>query len=311
MASRDAAKAAAFATELGIPRSHASYEALLADPAIEAVYIPLPNHLHAEWAIRCAEAGKHVLCEKPLTLTTAEAQAMFAAARTHGVHLAEAYPYMSQPQTLRLRELLREGAIGQLISVSAAFGFRLCAADGTPLRDPGNIRLDPAAGGGALLDAGTYAASLAIIALAEAPRRVIATASWTKTCVDMTVNATVEFTSGAMASITCSFATAGHRLATLIGTDGIIETGYANHAPPDTPTLPLRIRRGALATTAWETETLDAADGFRLEAESFARMVRQGPTHWNGASETESLRTVQLLQAIATSIRGAGWITLD
>ena len=311
VASRDAGKGAAFAAELGIAHSHASYDALLADPEIDAVYIPLPNHMHCEWAIKCAEAGKHVLCEKPLTLTSQEARAMFDAARKHGVHLAEAYPYMSQPQTLRLRELLAEGAIGQLVTMSSAFGFPLCAPDGTPLRDPGNIRLDPAAGGGALLDAGTYSASLAILAAGAAPTRVIAAATWTKSGVDMTVNATIEFASGAAAAVSCSFATAGHRAATVIGDAGIIETSYANHAPPGSASLPLRVRRGAQATTEWETETIPAANGFLLEAESFARLVRLGAGHWNGATEGESVRTVQVLEAMAKSIRGAGWVSVE
>ena len=311
VASRDADKGAAFAAELGIPRSHASYAALLADPEIDAVYIPLPNHLHCEWAVRCAEAGKHVLCEKPLALTTQEARAMFDAARTHGVHLAEAYPYMAQPQTLRLRELLAGGAVGRPITVAAAFGFPLCDPDGGPLGDPGNIRLDPAAGGGALLDAGTYAASLAIIATGAAPTRVMAAATWTKSGVDMTVNAVIAFASGAMATVSCSFATAGHRFATITGDAGIIETSYANHAPPGSASLPLRVRRGAPATAAWEAETIPAADGFRLEAESFARLVRLGAGHWNGATELESLRTVQVLEAMAKSIRGAGWVEVE
>ena len=170
VASRDAAKGAAFAAELGIPRHHGSYEALLADPAIDAIYIPLPNDKHAAWAIRAAAAGKHVLCEKPFAMTIAEARAMFAAAAAHGVHMAEAYPYMSQPQTLRLRALLAEGAIGKVQLVTAAFGFGIVAPDGAAKVDPANIRLVPARGGGALLDAGTYAMSLARIAVGEQRR---------------------------------------------------------------------------------------------------------------------------------------------
>lgn len=310
VASRGAEKAAAFADELGLPRFHASYEALLADPEIDAIYIPLPNHLHAQWAIRCAQAGKHVLCEKPLTMTAGALRAMFAAAHAHGVHLAEAYPYMSQPQTLRLRALLAEGAIGRPMTIAASFGFRLCDADGTPLRDPGNIRFNPTAGGGALRDAGTYATSLAVLAAGSAPKRVNACVTWTTTGVDLTVLATIAFASGALAAISCSFATAGHRTATIVGDAGIIETGYANHAPVDGDSLPLRIRRGALATAPWESETIAAADGFRLEAESFARMIRRGAEHWNGASEIESLRTVLALEAMAESIRSGGWVDI-
>ncbi len=308
VASRSAATAAAFASETGVGRSHGSYEALLADPEIEAVYVPLPNDLHAPWAIRAAEAGKHVLCEKPLALGAESTREMFAAARAHGVLLVEAYPYMSQPQTLRLRELLRDGAIGRVQGVSAAFGFALCAPDGTPFGDPRNIRLDPARGGGALLDAGTYPMSLIRIAVGERPRRVRASGTWTPSGVDLTVAATLEFPSGALAQLSCSMATAAHRHATVVGEAGVIETGYANHPPDGASTLDLRLRRGATAATPFDAVTVPASDGFRAEAESFARAVRHGPSAWNGASEAESIDTAEALEAIARSLRTGDWV---
>ena len=123
VASRDANRARKFAGETGIAQVHATYEAFLADPAIEAVYNPLPNNLHAEWTIRAANAGKHVLCEKPLATSATEARAMFDAAARNSVQLVEAYPYRAQPQTFKLRELLKEKAIGRLQLVHASFGF--------------------------------------------------------------------------------------------------------------------------------------------------------------------------------------------
>jgi predicted dehydrogenase len=309
VASRGAEKAAAFAAELDIPRSHASYEALLADPEIDAVYIPLPNHLHATWAIKAVAAGKHVLCEKPLCMTTADARAMYDAARAHKVHLAEAYPYMSQPQTLRLRQLLADAAIGRVELVTAAFGFGLCTPDGAPKGDPKNIRLDPNAGGGALLDAGTYAMSFVRLAVGERPRRVHATSRPTTTGVDLTTVATLEFPSGALAQITCSMATSFHRHAVVIGENGVIETGYSNHAP-ESGKLSLRVKRGVPNTVPFETVEVAGGDGFRAEGESFARMVRQGPAHWNGASEAESIDTVSALEAIAASARSGAWVEL-
>ena len=114
VASRDEAKAASFAGEMGIPRHYGTYEALLADRDIDAVYNPLPNSLHAEWSIRATEAGKHVLCEKPLAVTAAEARSMFAAARRRGVQLVEGYPYRAQPQALKLKELWDAGALGRV-----------------------------------------------------------------------------------------------------------------------------------------------------------------------------------------------------
>lgn len=307
VASRDAAKAAAFAAEFSVPRHHGSYEALLADPAIEAVYIPLPNDLHAEWAVKAARAGKHVLCEKPLAVGEAEAKTMFEAARANGVHLAEAYPFMSQPQTLRVRALLEEGAVGQVQTIAAAFGFGIVAPDGAALVDPGNIRLRPDRAGGALMDAGTYAMSMTRIAAGERPRRVFAISRWTQSGVDQTVAALVEFPSGAIAQVSTSMSTSFHRHAIIVGSSGVIETGYANHAP--TGSLSLRVKRGVPGTVPFETEEVEGADGFRLEAESFARLVRTG-SGWDGASEAESLDTAAALEAIAASMRSGDWVDL-
>ena len=310
VASRGEAKAAAFAAELGIPRAHGSYEALLADPGIDAVYIPLPNDLHAEWAIRAAEAGKHVLCEKPLAMGGTEARAMFAAARAAGVCLAEAYPYMAQPQTLRLRELLAEGAIGRVQMVAATFGFAICTPEGTPLVDPANIRLDPARGGGVLLDAGTYAMSLIRLVVGERLRRAHAVARPTRSGVDLTLAATLEFPGGAIAQLSCSMAMAGYRQALVVGERGVIETSFSNHAPTDGSLL-LRVKRGAGGPVPFETMELPGGDGFRAEAESFARMVRLGPQHWNGATEAESIDIAVALGAIAASARSGGSVDID
>jgi len=132
VAARDIERARSFARELQIPHVQPTYEALLADPAIDAVYIPLPNSLHAEWSIRAADAGKHVLCEKPLAASAREARAMFEAARRNKVYLVEAYPYRAQPVTLKLRELLAAGAIGRLQMIQAYIGFTI----GNPVGDP-------------------------------------------------------------------------------------------------------------------------------------------------------------------------------
>eukprot|EP01037_Dinobryon_pediforme_P004323 gene4323-4372_t len=308
VASRSAAKAAAFAAEMGVPRHHGSYEALLADPAIEAVYIPLPNDMHAEWAIRAVEAGKHVLCEKPLAIGAAEARTMFDAARAHGVHLVEAYPYLSQPQTLRVRDLLQEGAIGKIQLATAAFGFGLLTPDGKPHGDPANIRLDPARGGGGLLDAGTYAMSMLRIAVGERPSRVFATGRYTPQDVDQTIVAILEFPSGAIGQLSSTMSSAFHRHAVIVGTTGVIETNYANHAPSGS--LPLRIKRGIPGTVPFDTETIEGGDGFGAEGNSFALMIRDGAQHWNGATEAESIDTAMALEAIAESARTGGWVSL-
>jgi len=309
VASRGAEKAQAFAAELGIPRALASYEALLTDPEVEAVYIPLPNDLHAEWAIKACAAGKHVLCEKPLAIGEADAWSMFDAARRYGVTLREAYPYMAQTQTTELRKWLAEGVVGRVQMITSAMGFRIVTPEGAPVGDPTNIRLLPERGGGALLDAGTYSVSLARIAAGERPLRVQATQRRTATGVDASVAATLEFPSGAIAQVNCTMATAAHRLAVIAGEAGVIETTYANHAPVGGDTLPLRIRRGVAGILPLETVEVPAGDGFRAEAESFATLIRTG-AGWTGATETESLDIAATLEAIARSAPTGAWVEL-
>jgi len=162
-ASRQLGTAADFCAAMGIARAHSSYEALLADPEVDAIYLPLPNSLHAEWAIKAAQRGKHVLCEKPLALSGEQALAMFAAAEQQGVVLLESYPYYFQPQTADMLALLHGGAIGDVRAVQASFGFMLA-------NPSGNIRMQPELGGGALLDAGSYALSLIRLVMGSACR---------------------------------------------------------------------------------------------------------------------------------------------
>lgn len=294
VASRDPAKAERFASECGIPEFRGSYEALLADPDIEAIYNPLPNSLHAEWSIRALEAGKHVLCEKPLATSASDARAMFAAARRAGRHLVEAYPYRAQAQTLKLRELLAAGAIGKVQLIHSSFGVAFS--------DPSNIRLKPDVGGGALLDAGSYAVSLALLAAAQRPERVNATVRWSETGVDLSTVATLEFPSGALAQISCSFATAFHRHALIVGDGGTIETTYLNHPPVGGPPI-LTIRRGTTNAVVPEIVEVPPGNGFLAEAESFERLLRHGPEQWTGATPEESIDIALTLDAILESAR--------
>jgi predicted dehydrogenase len=299
VASRDPLKAAAFAQETGIARSYGSYEELLADPGIDAIYNPLPNGLHAPWSIRAAEAGKHVLCEKPLAVTPVEARAMFDAAQAHGVVLREAYPYMAQPQTITMRRLLREGAIGTVQFVQASIGFSL--------PDAPNVRYDRALGGGAALDAGSYPVSLVRIALGERPVRVSAIARFHEPEVDRTLMATLEFAGGALAQISCSFTTGNHRHAVIAGDDGVLETTFLNHDRSGPPLL--QIKRGKASTALNETIDTGAGDGFRLEADSFAQLVAGDSAAWTGATPEESVDITATIDAIRRSagLNGA-WI---
>ncbi|HYQ98553.1 MAG TPA: Gfo/Idh/MocA family oxidoreductase [Casimicrobiaceae bacterium] len=301
IAARDATRARAFAAELGIPRVHASYESLLADPELDAIYNPLPNTLHAEWSIRALGAGKHVLCEKPLAMSSRDADAMFAAARSSGRYLVEGYPYRAQPQTVKLRELLASGAIGTVQVVQASFGF--------PMRDLANIRYDPALGGGALTDAGSYPVSLVRMIAGERPRRASALAQWSSTGVDRALVGLIEFPGGLLAEVSCSFGTARHRHAVIIGDAGMITTTFLNDTSAALPPR-IEVRRGTGYDSVRESIVTAEANGFRAEADAFADLVRHGWSRWPGATPEESADTARILEALATSARDCGAIDI-
>jgi len=293
VASRSADKAEQFARESGVPRFHDSYEALLADPEIDAIYNPLPNSLHAEWSIRACEAGKHVLCEKPLCTSGDEARAMFAAARNNRVQLVEGYPYRAQPQTITLLEMIHAGAIGTLQLIQSTFGFSLAAGP--------NIRTNAELAGGSLMDAGTYPVSLICMAAKERPARVSAVAHWAHG-VDIALAATLEFKSGLLAQVTSSFSTSLHRFALIAGTDGVIQTSFLNHPPLERPAEFL-LKRGVGPEKEFERIEFPAMNGFRAEAESFARLVRGSVPRWDGPSPQESIDIALTLEAILQSAR--------
>ena len=301
VASRDEAKAASFAGEMGIPRHYGTYEALLADRDIDAVYNPLPNSLHAEWSIRATEAGKHVLCEKPLAVTAAEARSMFAAARRRGVQLVEGYPYRAQPQTLKLKELLDAGALGRVQMIQASMGFIMTNA--------ANIRLSPALAGGALMDVGVYPVSLARMVAKARPLQVSALAQWTEGGVDRSLAATIEFPGGLLAQISCSFSTMTYRQALIAGSEGIVQTTFTNNPAPAAPPV-LYLRRGGMDSSV-ETLEVPVTNGFLAEAESFERLVRQGPTGWNGATPEESIDIMLTVEALLESARTGRPVRID
>ncbi|MEO5923508.1 MAG: Gfo/Idh/MocA family oxidoreductase [Bryobacteraceae bacterium] len=291
VASRDPLRAQSFANELGLRRHTLSYEDLLADPDIDAIYNPLPNSLHAHWSVLAMRAGKHVLCEKPLAANADEARLMVQAAKENGVHLVEAYPYRSQPLTIKMLGMLAAGEIGSVEMIHADFGF--------PMSNESNIRLDPALKGGSLWDAGCYPVSLARMVAGMRPIRAQAVATWTSTGVDKTVAATLEFPNGLMAQVSCSFNTAVHRHATIVGTAGVIRTDYPNNPSMESPAT-LQIKRGARGTR-YETVEAPAMNGFLAEAESFCDLVRHGPAFWNGVTNEESIDILLTLDAIHES----------
>lgn len=303
VASRSADKAAEFAAAYGIERSVGSYEALIEDPALDAVYIPLPNSLHAEWAIKAAACGKHVLCEKPLATSLAEAQAMFETARRHRVTLVEAYPYWFQPQTAEMVSLLHAGAIGAVRSVQASFGF-------TVSNPQHNIRLKPELAGGSLMDAGCYPLSLIRLAMGCAPLKVRADATWADTGVDLSMMVTLLYADGRRAQLSCAMDAANHRHATIVGSQGTIETEYLNHTSDQAGDHPygylpsqLWLRRGIANSIPFDAIRSPVGSGFRFAAETFARWVREADAAAIANATAMSLDIAATLEAIQASAR--------
>lgn len=312
VASRNAEKARDFATAQGIERHHGTYEALLADPQIDVVYVPLPNSMHAAWCIQAAEHGKHILCEKPLALSQDEAKAMFDAARRNHVMLLESYPYWFQPQTGRMLELLggdQGAAIGQVRSMQACFGFTLANAQG-------NIRSNPELGGGALLDAGSYPLSLIRLVMGCAPVSVRADSTWTDTGVDISTMATLLYADGRRAQMSCAMDAANHRRATIVGSNGTIETEYLNHTGDDDKHpwgyLPsqLRVRKGTAFSIPFEEIHAPTGSGFRFAAEVFAKLIVDQDYAAIERAATASMDIVATLEAIARSSRSGELVTL-
>src|SRR5205814_1398220 len=215
IASRDAGRAADAAAALGIPKAYGSYEELLADPDVEAIYNPLPNHMHAPWSIRAAEAGKHVLCEKPLALSVAECRTMIEARDRTGVKLGEAFMVRTHPQWLRAREIVRSGEIGDVRAVMAAFSFFN--------RDAKNIRNVPEWGGGALMDIGCYAIQFSRFMFGQEPTRVVGLIERDPEMgIDRLSSAALEFPSG-QGVFTCCMQMVPYQRAQVFGARGRVE----------------------------------------------------------------------------------------
>ncbi len=288
IAARDAERATAFAAEFGILRAYSNYTALLADPEVEAVYIALPNSLHAEWSIAALQAGKHVLCEKPMATTLADGLAMVAAAQANRRLLMEAFMYRFHPQTITVQRLLAEGVIGEVQQVRGSFAFWL--------DDAANIRLDPALGGGALYDIGCYPLSYARMAFGSHPR--LASAFIAGEPIDLSLSGLLRFDADRFATITCSFRSAWNQRVEIIGDAGWIHLEHPFNPTPEQATT-IAVARGGRHVTV-ETITIPPADHFRLEAEGFATLAATGaPVPAMGAMPlTESLDNLAAMEAL-------------
>jgi predicted dehydrogenase len=268
IASRDAAKAARTAAALGIPRSYGSYEELLADPGIDAIYNPLPNHLHVPWSERAAEAGKHVLCEKPIALDAGEARRLLAVRDRTGVVVGEATMVRLHPRWLAARDLIRQGRIGELRAFSGTFAYHLAFRD--------NIRFDPAMGGGVLLDTGFYPITMSRFCFEEEPTAVHAIVDPDpQSGVDRLTSALLRFPRG-HALFTCGLDLAPAQRAQLLGTKGHIDLFAAWNPAADRPSELLLETSPNLEEPAAERIRFDAVNQYTLLAERFAEAAATG-----------------------------------
>jgi predicted dehydrogenase len=300
LASRDPATARAWAAEFGIPQAHHSYEALLEDPDIEAVYIPLPNELHRPWVTAAADAGKHVLCEKPLALDALEARAMVQHCRDRGVLLMEAFMWRHQPRTLGLRRLIRDGAIGELRLIRSSFSFPIAAGD---------WRLDPARGGGALWDVGCYGVNAARFFAGAEPAGQSSFAHIGPTGVDLGLTALLKFPGGVLATVDCSFEQPFHCACELVGTTGVIEVPDAYLPPAEgRPTARLRTIGSACdsgaASDDVRTLEFEPTDQYAAMVDAFARSVAAGALEDPAEDGLAQMVALDRIQQMARPPRG-------
>jgi len=263
IASRDKQKAEEAARSLGIARAYGSYDELLLDREIEAIYNPLPNHLHVPWSIRAAEAGKHVLCEKPISLSVAEARTLLAVRERTGVKVGEAFMVKTHPQWLRTREIIRSGAIGELKSAMCVFSYFN--------RDPKNVRHKVEWGGGGLLDIGCYPITMARFIFGEEPVRVAGALERDPDFgTDRLASAILEFSSG-QSVFSCGTQTAFYQRMHFLGTAGRVEIEIPWNAPNDRP---CRIFIGEVMSGAPREEQFPICDQYTIQGDEFSRAIR-------------------------------------
>src|SRR5579863_8924513 len=297
IASRDLARAQKAASALDIPKAYGSYEALLADPDIDAIYNPLPNQMHVPWTIKAAEAGKHVLCEKPISLTVAEAKTLLDIRTRTGVKIGEAFMIRSYTQWLRVGELLRSGRIGQLRSVFGFFSYFN--------NDPANIRNHVESGGGALLDIGCYCIQAARYGFGAEPRRVIGLIERDPEMkIDRLTSALLDFEAG-QAIFTSSTQLVPYQKVLFFGTTGRIEIEIPFNAPKDRPTRIFVDETGDLFGSGIKVEEFRIADQYTMQGDAFSRAVLEG-----GEAPVpleEAIANMAVIEAIFRSAQTGQW----
>ncbi len=297
IASRDLAKAQQAATALGVPKAYGSYEELLADPAIDAIYNPLPNHLHIPWTIKAAEAGKHVLCEKPFSLTVAEAETLLAVGSRTGVKIGEAFMVNCHPQWLRLRELLDQERIGELRSIAGFFSYFNI--------DPSNIRNQAEIGGGALMDIGCYLIHASRYAFRQEPTRAVALIDRDPQMhTDRLTSAILDFPGG-QSIFTCSMQLVPYQRIHFLGTRGRIELEIPFNAPLDRPTRLFIDLSGDLFGGGITTEIFPVCDQYTLQGDAFSQAVLEDTEV--PVPVEDGIKNMAVIEAIFHSAQTGQW----
>ncbi|HEY4394336.1 MAG TPA: Gfo/Idh/MocA family oxidoreductase [Polyangia bacterium] len=301
IASRDGAKATETARAHGIPRAHTSYEALIADPGVDAVYNPLPNHLHVPWSERAAAAGKHVLCEKPIATTAAEARRLVAARDRAGVVICEAAMVRMHPRWHAARQLIRDGRIGALRAFQGSFAYAL------PART--DIRYEASMGGGVLYDTGFYPVTMSRFCFEAEPVAVLARAALSgPDGVDVLSSAVLEFPSG-QATLTCGMELLSMQRALLLGTKGYLDLPVAWTPAADHPSELTLETSAVLEQPRPDRRTFPAVDQYALLVAAFARAVAEkGP---GPIPLEDSVKNVAVLEALIRSSKSGRWETVD
>lgn len=293
--SRDAGRAASWADANGIATAHGSYEDLLADPDVEAIYNPLPNHLHVDWSIAAIEAGKHVLCEKPLGLDASDAQRLVDAAAASDVMVMEAFMYRFHPQWITVRDLARSGVIGEVRTIQTFFSYFN--------DDPANVRNNPDWGGGALLDIGCYPISQARFVFDAEPERVVGAVELDPAFgTDRMTSGMLDFGGGRSATFTVATQLDGFQRAQIVGTAGRIEVDIPVNSPKDRPTV-------VSVTTAdgVDRQEFGPVDQYAEQADAFARAVRSGAAAPTPLSD--AIANMKVIDALFASAASGGWTT--
>lgn len=290
ISSRELSQARAAADKLGIPRAYGSYEELLADPDIDAVYNPLPNHLHVPWSVKALEAGKHVLCEKPIGLTSEEGRRLVDAARRYPrLKVMEAFMYRHHPQWQTARNLVRSGEIGQLKTIQSFFSYNHLT--------PENYRMHPEFGGGGLFDIGCYPVSLSRFIFDAEPRRVSAAIEFDPVYnVDLLASAILDFGSGT-STFTCSMSVAPYQRVNIFGSTGRIEIEIPFNAPPD-----VGCRMWGQRGSDIEELVLPVCDQYHIQGELFSQAVlNDTPVPTPIEDAVENMRVIESIFAAAKS----------